>query len=461
MSQALYRKYRSRSLDEIVGHDQVKSLLKSAVSSGLISHAYLLTGPRGVGKTSIARILAHEINNLPYTGENNNLDIIEIDAASNNGVDDVRDLREKVHIAPTMASKKVYIIDEVHMLSKPAFNALLKTLEEPPSHIVFILATTDSDKLPATILSRVQRLNLRNIRSDDMIDHLKFIAQEESIKIDDAAIREIAVLSEGSFRDAISLIDQMRHLQKSDGKSVTIDDIRAITGTADEETVQGLIEAYRDGNLEKAVKLINQLESSGRDPGAVTKQVIDRLYQGVLSHREDIQVVQNLLDVSKSSYPYIRLLTTLFERQNTESHVAPVEMPLTEEKVVKKPEAYAPATDVKKQKQHKTVSDSEKRTDKFDDKSLLGAIEDDVALRTLLKKCGFSLEGKTLSIFAGSKFNAERLQSAKQQPKLHAALESMGYSDINLNIIARPKPLADAESEAIAAIMGGVEEVTI
>ena len=150
MSQALYRKYRSRSLDEVLGQDHVTNILRRALEQGKIAHAYLLTGPRGVGKTSVARILAHEINQLPYDEEASHLDIIEIDAASNNGVDDIRALREKAQVAPVSAPKKIYIIDEVHMLSKPAFNALLKTLEEPPAHVVFILATTDADKLPAT-----------------------------------------------------------------------------------------------------------------------------------------------------------------------------------------------------------------------------------------------------------------------------------------------------------------------
>lgn len=150
MNQALYRKYRSRSLDEVLGQDHVTNILRRALEQGKIAHAYLLTGPRGVGKTSVARILAHEINQLPYDEDASHLDIIEIDAASNNGVDDIRTLREKAQVAPVSAPKKIYIIDEVHMLSKPAFNALLKTLEEPPAHVVFILATTDADKLPAT-----------------------------------------------------------------------------------------------------------------------------------------------------------------------------------------------------------------------------------------------------------------------------------------------------------------------
>jgi DNA polymerase-3 subunit gamma/tau len=154
MGQALYRKYRSKTLSEVIGQEHITATLANALKTGKISHAYLFTGPRGVGKTSIARILAHEINQLPYTDDSMHLDIIEIDAASNRRIDEIRDLRDKVNIAPTSAKFKVYIIDEVHMLTKEAFNALLKTLEEPPKHVVFILATTEIHKLPETIISR-------------------------------------------------------------------------------------------------------------------------------------------------------------------------------------------------------------------------------------------------------------------------------------------------------------------
>src|SRR3990167_3129129 len=192
MAKALYRKYRSKSLDEIVGQSHVTDILRRALAKGNIAHAYLLTGPRGVGKTSIARILAHEINGLPYSEESTHLDIIEIDAASNNGVDDVRDLRDKVQIAPVSAAKKVYIIDEVHMLSKAAFNALLKTLEEPPEHIVFILATTALHKVPATIISRTQHFAFRSISNADLITQLRKIAKAEGLKVSDDALAAIA-----------------------------------------------------------------------------------------------------------------------------------------------------------------------------------------------------------------------------------------------------------------------------
>ena len=183
MEKVLYRKYRSMDFDQIVGQDHITSTLKNALSKNKISHAYLFTGPRGVGKTSIARILAHKINNLDYELGKTHVDIIEIDAASNRKIDEIRDLRDKVHILPSQAKFKVYIIDEVHMLTRDSFNALLKTLEEPPEHVVFILATTDAHKLPDTIISRTQRFTFKPISNEDIFNHLKEISKKNKLKL--------------------------------------------------------------------------------------------------------------------------------------------------------------------------------------------------------------------------------------------------------------------------------------
>ena len=207
MGKSLYRSYRSRSFDEIIGQDHITTVLKNALKTDSISHAYLLSGPRGVGKTSTARILAHSVNELEYEGENLNLDIIEIDAASNRRIDEIRDIRDKVNILPVASKYKVYIIDEVHMLTKEAFNALLKTLEEPPAHVIFILATTESHKVPETILSRCVKLNFKPISNDMIFEHLKSISKKEKINISDKALELVSDHARGSFRDAISLLE--------------------------------------------------------------------------------------------------------------------------------------------------------------------------------------------------------------------------------------------------------------
>ncbi len=318
MSKALYRKYRSKNLDEIVGQEHITAILKRAIANDKVAHAYLLTGPRGVGKTSIARILAHEINQLPYSDETTHLDIIEIDAASNNSVEDVRDLREKVQIAPVSAKRKVYIIDEVHMLSKQAFNALLKTLEEPPAHIVFILATTDADKLPATIISRVQRFNFRPITHNDASRHLAQIAKKEGIDIDQQAVELIAQHGKGSFRDSISLLDQMQHL--SDG-TITHDLVMQILGLADTSLLNELLQAHNAGDLQGVVKLLDDITERGTPPALIADQLINLIRRDIATNAGHLALLDDLLEVQKSAWPEIKLLTALTKSVQTPQHV--------------------------------------------------------------------------------------------------------------------------------------------
>jgi DNA polymerase III subunit gamma/tau len=329
VSRALYRKYRSKSLDEIVGQDHVTNVLKRSLAQGKIAHAYLLTGPKGVGKTSIARILAYEINKLPYNEDTTNLDIIEIDAASNNGVEDVRDLREKVQIAPVSASKKIYIIDEVHMLSKAAFNALLKTLEEPPEHAVFILATTDADKLPATIISRTQQFTFRAISINDAKTHLRTIADAEKIKIDDDALNIIAARGDGSFRDSISLLDQLSSIADAK-KAITSELVEQALGLASHTVVTQLLDAYEAKDLKAIVTLLDESENSGVQSSVLTSQLITAVRHNLSQKPQFISLLDQLLEVSKSSQPAVKLLTILAAHAAPKPKIAALSAPAME-----------------------------------------------------------------------------------------------------------------------------------
>ena len=303
MGQALYRKYRSKKLSEIVGQEHVTTTLTNALKQGKISHAYLLSGPRGVGKTSIARILAHEINQLPYTDEAH-LDIIEIDAASNRRIDEIRDLRERVNTAPASAKYKVYIIDEVHMLTKEAFNALLKTLEEPPEHVVFILATTEAHKLPETIISRTQRYSLRPVPEEQVVAHLKEIAKGEKLKIDDDALHLIAEHGEGSFRDSISLLDQA----SSVSERVSRADVERILGLAPAEYITALQTALRSGDTAQLVSTLGELGAQGYEPAMVASQLGAAIRAEVLAGKgtaphAELELLRKLLDIAPARNP--------------------------------------------------------------------------------------------------------------------------------------------------------------
>jgi DNA polymerase-3 subunit gamma/tau len=317
MGQALYRKYRSKSLHEIIGQEHITGTLEQALKQGRISHAYLFTGPRGVGKTSIARILAHEINNLPYEDDSQHMDIIEIDAASNRRIDEIRELRDKIYVAPTSLKYKVYIIDEVHMLTKEAFNALLKTLEEPPAHAVFILATTDAHKLPDTIVSRTQRFTFKPVDSAKVAAHLADIAKQEKIKISPEALELLARHGEGSFRDSISLLDQL----SSHEKSIDIADVQKLLGVPPAEAITSVLESLSEGSSSNLMTKLNDLFAGGFQPAAIAKLLGHLLRQQLIEGRtalpseQTLQLLSELIKVPMSHDPERFLEITLLAVQ--------------------------------------------------------------------------------------------------------------------------------------------------
>ena len=304
MGKALYRKYRPKNLSQVVGQEHITTTLANAIKAGKISHAYLLTGTRGVGKTSLARILAHELNGLEYTDDRADLDIIEIDAASNRRIDEIRDLRDKVHILPTSSKYKVYIIDEVHMLTKEAFNALLKTLEEPPEHAIFILATTEAHKLPETIISRTQHFSFKPIEEAVIVNHLKGIAKSEKFKIDDDALKLIAKHGDGSFRDSISLLDQARGLSDAIGET----EVQNLLGIAPAEALDKLLDILSTGTAGDLFTILNDLRGQGLQAGNLARQLSERL-RNLLIHNAEYQntattkLLADLLKVTSSSQP--------------------------------------------------------------------------------------------------------------------------------------------------------------
>jgi DNA polymerase-3 subunit gamma/tau len=503
MSRALYRKYRSKTLDEVVGQSHVTDILAQAIKQGKISHAYLLTGPRGVGKTSIARILAHEINSLPYDDDSQNLDIIEIDAASNNGVEDVRDLREKVQIAPVAANKKVYIIDEVHMLSKAAFNALLKTLEEPPEHVVFILATTDVDKLPATIISRTQRFSFRSITTIDAVKHLRFIADAEKIKVNDEALQLIAERGDGSFRDSISLLDQLSSLVDPN-KGITTELIETSIGLAPKKIIDDLLASVENHDISSLVSLLDTAINQGISGIILSQQLTTRVRELVVEKPQLLHLLDTLLDVSKSAQPDLKLLSVLGSAATPKSVVksvalaAPVlEVSATIAELEKK------ATQVKPKEKRSDSESTRVRTDTSTNDPLepkseqtsgldsdlersrvtnVSSVKGDVdktskdfdwialvehtrknyvAVFSVLSKCHYELEDNKLTLYTGNKFYKKKLDDVKYSSILYKALQEVGIYGLTIHTLPTAPPPTDSQAASVAAIMGGGEEVTL
>lgn len=484
MSQALYRKYRSRAMNEVVGQQHITDTLERAVKAGHISHAYLFTGPRGTGKTSVARILAHAINGLPYS-DSPNLDIVEIDAASNRRIDDIRDLREKVHIAPVAAKYKVYIIDEVHMLTGESFNALLKTLEEPPAHVVFILATTEAHKLPATIISRTQRFSFRAADPKKAEALLKQIATKEKLKISDEALALIAEHGNGSFRDSESLLDQMAHVTSG---TIEIEDVQRTLGLAPKAALENMISALLAGDHTKVAESLKEFEDQGSAPSALVQQLTQALSAKTGDSPGLFALIDQLLEVPRAYNPSLKLLSTLmlFASQQKPEGTKPGKsaavqvattpaLSITADKPAPKPKAVKPKAEVKDEtpeEPDEEESDTSKpgKLEQLTPKDwtkLLNAIKKtDAPLFSVIKQAmpNFDAATHTLSLAFKYQLHRKKMDTTKLKNSTLGFMRSVlgGIAAITTELDPKAKPpiLSDDPTvTSVAAIMGGGDVV--
>ncbi len=466
---ALYRKHRPSTFAEVIGQEHITSSLETALDKGIISHAYLFTGPRGTGKTTVARLLAQAINcegespkpcnkcEICKATLSSNLDIIEIDAASNRGIDDARELRDKVNLVPTRAKYKVYIIDEVHMLTKEAFNALLKTLEEPPAHVVFIMATTEAHKIPATIISRTQRFSFHSIGEDNLEKQLIAIAKKEKLELSKEAAHTLAVASQGGFRDAISLLDQAR----GGGTKIENDRVLSILGWSELGKLEELIDAILKSDSTLVLSTLDQIIESGAQPEQLHHQLLlalrDRLHKAVSGKSDQVAVISNaiqsLLAMQMAGHPQIALEATLLAMLNP---VAAPTAHVTAPVAVHTPsraQAAPVAPDVPAGK----PGDMARWP-----KVLIEIKSKNNSLYALLQSCEIRLTEDELMIYCRFNFHKDRLLEPKNRGVIEKALETVYNKSIRveceLKTMTTEAPTANTTNELVTTaidILGG------
>lgn len=481
---ALYHTYRPQLFKDLLGQDHVSQTLKNALVSQKVAHGYLFAGPRGSGKTSTARILAKALNclelkdgelcndkcvNCILINEGKALDILEIDAASNRGIDDIRELREHVKFAPNQLKYRVVIIDEVHMLTKEAFNALLKTLEEPPEHVVFIMATTEAHKVSATILSRVQRFDFKLASVDTLANNLLRIAKKEKIDLGQSGANLLAKLAEGSFRDSITLLDQV-----SSNATQEIDEkyIRSILGLSDDELINSFFEAIEAANRENALAIIDNFLTQGGDPSSFLSQAIARA-RLLLRESGDARIIDWLKGLLKANdqlkfSPSPSLPLEIFIAEQTESNLGssslklapakPTELavkvevetkvepvPVVEEKVEHLPNSTI--EDISK-KEITDIVKPEEKTKKapksdFNENTWHEMVEnlkkENTSLAAILKDSHLAqAEGEELTIAVKFKFHSDKITDRKNRAIIEAALLALTGQNIKISCIVDP-----------------------
>lgn len=494
---ALYRKYRPTKLDEVIGQPQVTDILAAMARTGNFAHAFLFTGQRGTGKTTVARILAHLVNGLDYNDNINSsdIDIIEIDAASNNSVDDIRNLRDSINLAPMKSKYKVYIIDEFHMLSKAAFNALLKTIEEPPEHAIFILATTELQKVPATILSRVQRYHFRPLAPELLARHLRTIADKEHIDIDDQALLLVAKCGGGSVRDSITILDQL----SSSNSKITKSTVEEVLGMISSEQIGGLVQKIADHDSKGIITDIQNMLADGASVQSLVNQIVSFLAEASINAPELYVIINQLLDTPKSAIPEQKLIAVLVEAslKGQGSKIATVELPAI--KVVQpaankkveplesikptraaqptQPDAPTNATKAHSQAVTKTsaattaqkidriVSPVAPPSDfdgeiKHDDVKTKLTDMDELSACSLVEfaEMRYSKQSNELTLFFSKAFHRKKADTANFRDTLTAAIESL-YNFRPSIIISKNAAPADSDASKVMELMGGGEVV--
>lgn len=498
---ALYRKYRPLHLSEVIGQDKTIEQLQGALTKGKISHAYLFVGPRGCGKTSVARIFAHEINHFDYQLEDSYIDIIEIDAATFTSVDNIRELREKAMIMPTLGKYKVYIIDEVHMLSNSAFNALLKILEEPPEHVIFIMATTNPEKIPATIISRTQIYRFNLAEPKVMQDFLRSVCDKEGIKISDDALKIITERGGGSFRDSLSILNQIGTVNLSE-KTIEASDVSAALGIPEHQEIQNLINFYENSDTENITNTLAALLNYGITAESISLELINQILKNPTP--KSLQLVNQLFNVT-GSFLEAKLTVALISNNfaapatvTSTASIAPVTSPQPAPAPSAKPSPFAElreqlAKNAKNHKAERALPPKEPEemaqeapptlpeavvssSGDFNFNGFVANVTNvNPTLMTALKKSFFIIDGKNFDIYPekavywrilGQKNNLEILRGATNSieltvrnpdveviPKTAVSFEQAAAGQTKKTVTVSPK------IESLSAIMGDVQEV--
>jgi len=471
---ALYRKYRSADLNDVVGQKHITQTLDAALKQGKLSHAYLFTGPRGVGKTSVARILARAINGLDKLDDSSNyLDIIEIDAASNRGIDEIRALRDKVAVAPAKLQYKVYIIDEAHMLTREAFNALLKTLEEPPAHVVFILATTEAHKLPETIISRTQRYDFHALSEDEIVERLQHIAKQEKITITEPALRLVAQMANGGMRDAVSLLDQLSVLTEKIDEKLT----SQFLGLALNSELDEILDLSQQKNTEQALQKIATISANGVAPGELILQLQriarERLVTEIQksANLQTIQFYTDALEIlhaamtqltyTANSYIPLELAIVKMSYGFASSKTKPVEVVASSSAPLP---TNTPTPTASKTPAKEVTAPVGQNTDSVAlcDKALSAIKEHNNSLYALLRSGGAHVEGDKLLVNCRFAFHQNRIEEHHNRALIEKVMSKTFNKAIQLSCTLEntpePAPKADTSSELVnsaMAILGG------